>query len=496
MAVIKPARYLVLPARDLTANVASQGRDFLLKMSAAVGKLATPKFTLGGTAPQFKVLDSVHENGVKLIEASPESLAVLRTSEPGIRIVPEVFYRRAVAPRPAVIQKIKAAAGGVAVKITVTVLAPNGQPIKGAEVVAFTNFAQRAGAQATTNAAGKAALALGANSKKLERIFVLPATGFWPLMKSNVTINSSTVLRPTPIDFTFADCVRHFYGNPALTVGQGVKVGIIDSGVASHADLVLNGGLNTVTGESPTAFGDNGTEGHGTHVAGIVAARGSAPSGMRGVAPGVTLRSYRVFGQGADSASNFAIVKAIDAAVADGCDCINMSLGGGDQDPATDDAISAARAAGTVVFAANGNDDRSPVSFPAAFDLCLAVAAMGRKGMFPAGAATQSRVASPFGTDPNDFVASFSNIGSDTDLIGPGVGVVSTVPAGYAIMDGTSMACPAITGAAARVLSQNSAVIGMPRDQARSNAIISLLVSNTTPRGFGAIFEGRGLIGA
>ena len=253
-----------------------------------------------------------------------------------------------------------AGAGAITVRVT-----GNGAPAAGVKVLAFTDFAARAGVQGVSNAAGIATLNLPPASRRVERLFALPVNAFWPFMKKNVTLSSATVIALPPIDFSAEDSVRHFYGKPDLAVGTGVKVGVIDSGIANHPDLRLDGGQNTVTGELPSDFGDNGMEGHGTHVGGIIAARGTAPTGMRGVAPGVTLRSYRVFGHGQAGASNFAIAKAIDAAVADGCDLINMSLGGGSEDPTTDDAISAARAAGTVVLAANGNDDRSPVSFPA-----------------------------------------------------------------------------------------------------------------------------------
>jgi subtilisin len=228
-------------------------------------------------------------------------------------------------------------------------------------------------------------------------------------------------------------------------------------------------------------------------VAGIIAAHGSAPTGIRGVAPGVTLRSYRVFGQGAGNASNYAIAKAIDAGVADKCDLLNMSLGGGDPDPVTTEAITAAYNAGVVIFAATGNDDRKPVSFPAANDMCQAVSAMGRKGTFPNGTEPQGSVMAPYGKDKQNFVAAFSNVGSDTDLIGPGVGVISTVPTGYGVMSGTSMATPAETGAAARLLATKQAILAMPRDQHRTAAMVAAIAQACKLFGFGATFEGKGM---
>ena len=83
------------------------------------------------------------------------------------------------------------------------------------------------------------------------------------------------------------------------------------------------------------------------------------PSGLRGLAPGTTLFSYRVFNLG-EGASNFSIIKAIDRAMEAGCDLVNMSLGGGPRDAATKAAISDAYLAGTVSIVAAGNDGRRP----------------------------------------------------------------------------------------------------------------------------------------
>ena len=198
---------------------------------------------------------------------------------------------------------------------------------------------------------------------------------------------------------------------------------MVDTGIGGHPDLDIDGGENMVVGEDSSRFGDNG-KGHGTHVAGIIAARGRPPEGVRGLAPAVKLRSYRVFGQDSDSASNYSITKAIDRAVEDGCDLINLSLGGGPADEAIESAVQFARSQGSLVIAAAGNERRQPVSFPASYSLCLAVSAMGRKGTFPAGTTHMGEVASPYGRDKKNFVAAFSNVGPELDLTAPGLSLI------------------------------------------------------------------------
>jgi subtilisin len=421
---------------------------------------------------------------------TPAVAKQLLTTEPGLRIVPVVLYRPAVF-RAEIHKTSRAAAGRTAVRTTFTVKSKNGgAPVPHAEVVAFTDFQTEEGDQGVTNAHGVVRLRLGSASK-IERLYVYPEVGFWGSLQKNVRADGDVEIELTPVDLAFEDVLRHFYGSASLDAGHGVTVAVIDTGVGPHPDLVVSGGKNTVVGERTNDFKNNG-DGHGTHVAGIIAARGTPPNGIRGVAPGVTLRSYRVYGKNKDEAKNYAIIKAIDEAVSDNCDIINLSLGG-DYDPAVISAIQDARQKGSVVVAATGNDGRQPVSYPASDPLCIAVTALGRKGTFPRGTDCDGDVKSPFGTDAANFIAGFSNVGPQVDLCGPGEGVLSTVPGGYAPMSGTSMASPAVAGIAARLLAQDARIRSMSRNQQRSDAIIAMILRSAKDLGFQARFEGAGI---
>jgi hypothetical protein len=408
--ILVPSVGLVVPEINAQQLRFLQSLHQIASSSNRVHSMSTQEGTLS-----IRVVDSIGENKAKLIECAPEDLPALRASHPSVRILPVVYYRRAVMRYevstrfgvPALTAKAKIVAKTATIAVTIT-SSTGDKPVANAMVVAFTDFASRTGAQGTTNAQGQVSLALGGGGKKIERLYVYPAFGYWPALQENISLKAGSMIVVQAIDLAYVDCVRYFYPAGALTLGQGVTVGVIDSGVATnHPGLVVQGGQNTVPGENPGDFGDNGTEGHGTHVAGIIAARGTPPTGIRGVAPGVTLRSYRVFAQGGNQASNYSIAKAIDAGVTDRCDLLNMSLGGGAPDTLTADALDAAHNAGLVIFAANGNDSRQPVSFPAANSMCQAVSAMGRKGTFPNGTEPTGSVAAPYGKDKKHFYRQF-----------------------------------------------------------------------------------------
>jgi len=486
-------QYVLLPERGLRTTSTAAGAQARELFLGAEKATASRGLRIDGNLVPLKVIDTIGPDGAKLVELSDASALAIRSLRPGVRLVPVVYYTPAIAPIPQVESPAVTSRGRAAVADTVNlqvVSKKDKAPVVGAIVVAFVDFTGRTGAQGVTDSSGNVSLALGSAAIKLQRLYIYPVDGYWSLIKKNLTVSSATQVSVAPLDLAYTDGLRFFYPNAADSAGNGVTVGVIDTGVANHPDLVIAGGANTVPGEDPTNFGDNGQH-HGTHVAGIIAARGKAPTGLRGVAPGVTLRAYRVFGQGSGGASSFAIAKAIDQAVTDKCDLLNLSLGGGPTDPTLKAAVDDARAAGSLCIIAAGNDSRMPVSFPAREDMALAVSAMGRKGTFPTNSTEADTVAAPYGTNKKNYVADFSNVGPQIDLVGPGVGIMSTVPGGYEEISGTSMACPAVTGAAARALTPT--ILKMRRNAARSDAMVAAILATAKTLGFGPTFEGHGM---
>jgi subtilisin family serine protease len=215
--------------------------------------------------------------------------------------------------------------------------------------------------------------------------------------------------------------------------GAGVHVAIIDTGIdMDHPDLFANiaGGVNFVPGKgkgssvASNAWDDD--NGHGTHCAGIVAADDNG-FGVVGVAPDARLYGVKVLdNRGRGKASDF--IAGLQWSVDNGANVISMSLRMSGE--GVEDACNAAYAAGLLLVKSAGNNWGRGVTFPAHLDSVLAVSAI----------------------DEYDNIAEFSSVGPDIELTAPGVNVYSTYKNGaYHFMDGTSMACPHVSGVAALV---------------------------------------------
>ncbi|MBM3842579.1 MAG: hypothetical protein FJ397_04830 [Verrucomicrobia bacterium] len=187
----------------------------------------------------------------------------------------------------------------------------------------------------------------------------------------------------------------------------------------------------------------NDDNGHGTHCAGIAAARDNN-AGVVGVAPGARLWAVKVLDRsGSGSISN--VIKGVDYVTrySSSIEVANMSLGGGNSSTLNNAiANSVARGVVYVVAAGNSNVDAANSS-PANSPNVICVSAIVDTDGLPGGLGQGT------GYGADDTFASFSNYGAVVDLAAPGVNILSTyIGGGYATMSGTSMAAPHVAGAA------------------------------------------------
>lgn len=259
--------------------------------------------------------------------------------------------------------------------------------------------------------------------------------------------------------------------------GKGVVVAVLDTGIDTrHPDLKANiiGGRNfTPEGWSQNNYED--LNGHGTHVAGTIAANGK----IKGVAPDAKILALKVLNRHG-SGNYYSIIEGIRYATnwkgANGerVRIINMSLGGSIDEPKLKEAILAACARGIIVVVASGNEGDNnektyEYGFPALYNECVTVAACNYAKK----------------------IAPFSNNSLEVDVTAAGVDVLSTYPISkYATLSGTSMATPHIAGILALLI--NLGENKFKREMTESE-IFSLLTKVCCSLGYEASTEGHGL---
>ena len=257
------------------------------------------------------------------------------------------------------------------------------------------------------------------------------------------------------------------------TGSADVTVAVIDSGIDyTHPDLAANyaGGVDFASPDGDP-MDDHG---HGTHVAGIIAAAlnnltgtpGMA-EGVAGVAPHARIRAYKVC-RADGTCDDFAIQQAIARAITDGARVINMSLGDTAYSQSLDEAVQDAWNAGLVIVAGAGNDGTTERFYPAALDNVISVAAF----------------------DEDHRRTSFSNYGSWVDISAPGNVILSTYPSTtcaastvpgdsgcYTWLTGTSMATPFVSGGAALLWSRP--------DVTNNSEVLNILLNSADGQGVG-----------
>ncbi|MFO7725087.1 MAG: S8 family serine peptidase [Oceanipulchritudo sp.] len=260
--------------------------------------------------------------------------------------------------------------------------------------------------------------------------------------------------------------VLDFLGVPAseerLSWGTGMTIAILDTGWIDHAafgDKTVRE-LDLVEGPREGEY-----SAHGTAVAGLI---GSTNPFAPGVAPGSDLLAVRVL-DGEGSGNSFTLASGIIAAVDNGADIINMSLGGHGNSQVLEEAVAYASERGVLLVAASGNDGAARLTYPAAYEEVVGVTAV----------------------DAGGNRAPFSNFGAGVDVAAPGYQIHALWENDdFVYFDGTSASSPLVAGMASRILESGHA--GTPEDVRH---FIRDTANETGPPGYDSQY-GEGILNA
>ena len=210
--------------------------------------------------------------------------------------------------------------------------------------------------------------------------------------------------------------------------GSNVKVAVLDTGIGAHNDLAVAGGVSFVDNNY---FDSNG---HGTSVAGVIAALLN-DEGLAGVSPSVDLYSVKIMQGSTGDLSN--AIAGIEWAINNSIDIVSMSFGFNSYSQIFKEVLQEAYNNNILLIAASGNNGQDNILYPAKYDTVIAVGA----------------------TNAYDSLASFSSYGFEQELVAPGVDINSTsLGNGYGVLSGTSLAAPHVAGIAALIKAYNNSL--------------------------------------
>jgi subtilisin family serine protease len=366
-----------------------------------------------------------------------------------------------------------------------------GAPVAGAVVQLFGRIWS---AGAITDDDGEAHLTLyGETPESISGLLVQARAGFWSrwLRRPALAPDDDHVVELTPLAAASAPAdVPLGWGQramgldrlPASWRGQGVRVALIDSGVAStHRQLAhVIAGID-IAGRAEQGWRHDDT-GHGTHGAGLIAARADeaadAPA-IRGFAPDAELHVCRIFPGGRLSD----LIRALDYCIEQAIDVVSLGAGSAQGSQIVERRLVRAKQAGIACIAAAGNS-AGRVEYPAASPHVLAVAAVGRAGSYPRDSyhATQSLDGREGAATGGLFAARFSCHGPEIDVAAPGVAVISCAPPDDVVaIDGTSAAAAHVSGLAALLLAHHAAFRGSVRSAARVERLFQIIKATAVP---------------
>ena len=433
-----------------------------------------------------------HENicpPISVVRASDETMAALRRSLAGAFVIEPDRSLRAASFAGASPQTPLMAAMtvlGPAFTVTIQALSENGKPVEHAAVLLV---GERGTVQGLTDGNGKADLTLyGELPETIAGLLIRPRSGHWGLWRQRPELRSDTVnsftLQPLSLPEApdWGAQAMRFDQLPAECRGAGIKIALIDSGVAvTHKQLRgINRGVDIGGGGEQRSWLQDDV-GHGTPCAGIIGAVANGARGIRGYAPDSELHVCRL---PADARCSD-LVAALDYCLQNGIDVACLSYGCERGSAIVEQRIAAAKQQGVGIIAAAGNS-AGAVLFPASSPHVVAVGAIGQLGSYPNDSPQAAEAAAAVSVARGLFVPPFSCRGPELDVCAPGVAVVACQsPDAYAVCDGTSLATAHVTALAALILAHHSDFKGgfARRDFQRVERLFQILKGTAQPIG-------------
>lgn len=335
-------------------------------------------------------------------------------------------------------------------------------------------------------------------------LFVSAPLNHWDryLTQPNVSDSAVNVIRLNSIKETvsgFPDQFRYGWGQKEMGLdrmpdglnGKGVKVAIIDSGTDNTHPLLrhVKKGLDLTNEADPKSWAKD-IIGHGSHCAGVIAARSDEQTMLRGFVPEAEIHVLKVFPGGQFSS----LLDALDYCIEQEIDVANMSLGSPQASETVEQKLEEAVLAGVACIVAAGNSG-GPVQYPALSPKALAVAAVGKLNEYQPDTWDSTSVQPTLVSADGIFSPAFTCFGPEIGVCAPGVAIISTVPGGFEAQSGTSMAAPHVTGLAALLIGHHPLFRSelSQRGQQRVAALFNIIRSMCGPYQFGFGRTGSGL---
>lgn len=455
---VRPERYLVAPRP--VAGLAPMSADIILNAlnnmpDVRIIRRMAPRgfnaFSTGG-APEVVVAEMDPRRGEALVKTAPPNIIVER----------DALLRHADDADFSAFGNTMSMLPGPGVDVRLRIVSTSGRPLPRSTVYVYgLGFP----AQGLTDDKGEVTVTVfGGPIETVQAIYIKPYSDHWDrLVRAPSLSNGTNTLQLRPLSETyqgFPQTGMVGWGQRLMRLdqmasslgGQGVKIGIIDSGCDnSHPQLThVTRGADLTNANINTIGWTNDTISHGTHCAGIITAASNTLAGIRGFAPMAEVHALKVFPGGHFSD----LLEALDVAIERQLDIVNMSLGSSEPSELVANKLVEARRNGVACIVAAGNSS-GPVQFPGVLPSVFTVAALGMLDQFPPDSNHAQTVVANM-VAGQMFSPKFTCFGPQIACGGPGVAIVSTVPGGgYAAWDGTSMATPHVTGMGALLLAHH-----------------------------------------